>query len=111
MIHPAPLPSPDLLELHARLDKLERMLERALAPAVAQREFMTAKEAAAHLGIALSTLWKMSSARVLPYHKSGRLLRFAKADLDRYLESRRRPSREEIESAAVATAMKIIGSR
>ena len=102
---------PALQVLHMRLDKLEELLERALAPAIAQREMLSAQEAATYLGLSLSTIWKMSSARVLPYHKTGKLLRFAKKDLDAYLESRRRPSREEIESRAIAQAMQIIDGR
>lgn len=108
MIHPAPLPSPDLLELHARLDRLEKMLEKALSSIPAGQDMLSTDQAAVFLGLSKSTVWKLSCARILPYHKSGKLNRYKLADLTAYLEGRRRPSREEIEARGIAQAMRIL---
>lgn len=50
---------------------------------------MTVDEAALYLRIPKSSLYKGTSAGLIPHRKMGRLLRFDKADLDEYLKSKK----------------------
>ena len=55
-----------------------------------QKEFLTAKEAAAFLGYKVSYLYKLIMWRKLPYFKVGKGVRFKQEDLVNYLTMDRR---------------------
>jgi excisionase family DNA binding protein len=55
------------------------------------KEIMTAKEAAEYLRIPLSSLYKLTHFRKIPFIKCGRLLRFRRTKLDLWLASREVP--------------------
>ena len=54
------------------------------------RELLTRKEAAAYLGISEQTLavWKCTGRYNLPCVKTGRLVKYRKADLDAFITKR-----------------------
>jgi len=60
------------------------------AQAQGQAELLSRKEAAAYLGVGVQTLaiWKSAKRYDLPVIKVGRLARYRKEDLDRFLENR-----------------------
>ena len=55
-----------------------------------QSELMSRKEAAAYLGLAEQTLaiWKTTGRYNLPVIKVGRLVKYRKSDLDRFITTR-----------------------
>ena len=55
-------------------------------------DLMTAEEAAGYIGVAVQTLsvWRLNGRYNLPYKKVGRLIRYSRRDLDRWLTSRTR---------------------
>ena len=55
-----------------------------------QKEFLTAKEAAAFLGYKVSYLYKLIMWRKLPHYKVGKGVRFKREDLVNYLTAERR---------------------
>jgi excisionase family DNA binding protein len=63
-----------------------------LAPAIGPRnpDLLTREEAAAYLGVKYQTLcvWQSTRRYDVPLVKVGRLVRYKKSDLDRWLESR-----------------------
>ncbi|MBX2938445.1 MAG: helix-turn-helix domain-containing protein [Ferruginibacter sp.] len=59
---------------------------------------LNSKEAAKYLKISVSTLYKLTIRRVIPYTKpGGKLKYFEKSKLEAYLSSRGFPTRMEIE--------------
>lgn len=54
-------------------------------------EYVSASEAAAHIGIQPQTLavWRITGRYGIPFFKVGRTVRYRKSDLDAWLESRR----------------------
>ena len=57
---------------------------------VASSALMTSEEAAAYIGVKPQTIsvWRTAGRYALPFVKVGRLVRYRKADLDRWLASR-----------------------
>lgn len=67
-----------------------------------EKTLMTSQEAADYLGIKRSYLYKMTMRRVIPYFKpGGKIIFFAKEDLDQWLTSVRVSSQSEIEAQAM----------
>lgn len=61
----------------------------------------TPKEAAHYMGISQSTLYKLTSAGILPFSKpNGKLIYFSKTGLDEWLLSKTSKSNEQKESEA-----------
>ena len=63
---------------------------------------MTEAEAAEHLGVKRGTLsvWRCVRRHNLPYMKVGRLVRYSRADLDQWLDERRKSGGEVAVAAA-----------
>jgi excisionase family DNA binding protein len=62
---------------------------------------LSAQETATYLGLSVSTVYKYSHGRVIPFYKpNGRDIYFKKSDLDSFLESKRYSSQDEIEAFA-----------
>ena len=59
------------------------------------RELLTVKEAAEYLGTSERFPRRLVEQRAVPVYKVGRFVRFDRADLDAYLESRVRAARED----------------
>lgn len=68
---------------------------------IEKRQIMTSSEAAEYLGIKRSYLYKMTMRKVIPYFKpGGKMVFFAKEDLDRWLTNSRISSQAEIDEEA-----------
>ncbi len=52
---------------------------------------LTAEQAADYLQISLATLYEKTSNRKIPHNKVGKLLRFRKSELDRWIETKSVP--------------------
>lgn len=64
-----------------RLDAIEKLLTQ-------QKTVFTLEEAAKYLDISSSTLYKMTSAGILPFSKpNGKLIYFSKSSLDKWMLS------------------------
>jgi excisionase family DNA binding protein len=84
----------DLIQIDTRLEAIEKALSE-------NKTVFTPKEAAKYIGISQSTLYKMTSAGILPFSKpNGKLIYFSKAGLDRWLLSNGTKSGEQKESEA-----------
>lgn len=73
-----------------------------------QKEFLTTKEAATYLGMALSYLYKMTSRKSIPFYTpTGKKIYFKKSELDEWMNSSRVATNEEVESMAQSS---LVGS-
>jgi excisionase family DNA binding protein len=54
------------------------------------REFLTIDELSEYLAIKRSTLYSMVESGLLPHYRIGRLIRFKRDDVDRWMESHRK---------------------
>lgn len=75
------------------------------------KEVLTAKEAANYMGISLSTLYKLTSAKKITYYvgKGGKLLYFALQDIIGFMAYCRVASDSEIEQTANQMLRKGVG--
>lgn len=81
-----------------RLDRIENLLANKVTD-----KPLSLREAAAYLGLAVSTVYKMTSSGAVRFSKpNGKRVFFAKADLDKYLAKNPITPIDEIESLAVA---------
>ena len=60
-------------------------------PNASPEPWLTAAEAARHLGYAIGTLYNKCSAREIPHRKVGRALRFKRSELDAWVEAQSAP--------------------
>lgn len=76
-----------------------------------QKQVLTAKEAAAYMGISLSTLYKLTSAKKITYFigKGGKMLYFALQDVIAFMTYCRVASDSEIEETANQMIRKGVG--
>lgn len=86
----------DLLEINNRLQAIEKALTE-------NKTIFTPEEAARYLAISKSTLYKFTSAGIIPFSKpNGKLIYFEKVALDNWILSN--PSKSnEIKEAEAAT--------
>lgn len=71
-----------------------------------EKEFLTTKEAAAYLGMALSYLYKMTAKKSIPFYTpTGKKIYFKKSELDEWMNSSRVATNEEVEIMAQNTAV------
>jgi excisionase family DNA binding protein len=68
------------------VNNIEHGLEYAM-PDDVRTPWMTPREAAAYLGISISTLRNWTSARYVPFAKRGRVVRYRREVLDDWLAS------------------------
>ena len=54
------------------------------------KEFLTTDELSEYLNLKRSTVYSMAESGELPHYKIGRLIRFRKSDVDRWIEDHRR---------------------
>ena len=103
----------DLSELGEVVNQLKVLMTQLhvvyKADARERREYLNAREAADYLGVALSTIHKMSMAKTIPAYKpcaiggrGGRILMFAREDLDNWIKGSplEVQSRQEIQEKA-----------
>ena len=83
-----------IADLQKRVETLEDMLE-------AGKEVLTVEEAAKFMGMARSSLYKMTSDQTIPFYRpNGKMIFFEKTDLISWIRKNRVSSREEIEEEA-----------
>jgi excisionase family DNA binding protein len=81
-----------------RLDSLEKGY---MGQVLASKRILTAEEGAQFLDIAVSYLYKLTSAGVLPYSKpAGKKIYFLREDLERWVMGARMPGAAERKEAA-----------
>ena len=83
-----------IADLQKRVETLEDMLE-------AGKEVLTVDEAAKFMGMARSSLYKMTSDQTIPFYRpNGKMIFFEKSDILSWIRKNRVSSREEIEEEA-----------
>ena len=83
-----------IADLQKRVETLEDMLE-------AGKEALTVEEAAKFMGMARSSLYKMTSDQTIPFYRpNGKMIFFEKSDILSWIRKNRVSSREEIEEEA-----------
>jgi prophage regulatory protein len=83
-----------LTQIDVRLGRIEKLLFES-------KSIYSADEAAKYLGLAKSTLYKMTCAGSIKFSKpGGKKIYFAKVDLDTYLLSVSSASPEQLEASA-----------
>lgn len=66
-----------------------------------QKEFLTANEASAYLGMNRDYLYKLTSKKAIPYYSpTGRHILFKKSELDAWIMDHRVPTYAELTSVA-----------
>ena len=76
-------------------------LEQLTEAVLHTKTVFTAPEAAKYMGIALSTLYKMTSAGIIPFSKpNNKMIYLSKENLDSWLMSKPRIGKEKREIAA-----------
>lgn len=85
------------MEHHLIQRELSEIKEYLLCQMSLQKEILNFQEAAAFLGISKSSLYKMTSARRIPFYvPSGKLLYFKKRELEVWLLQNRQGTKGEI---------------
>ncbi|MBS1562542.1 MAG: helix-turn-helix domain-containing protein [Bacteroidetes bacterium] len=90
-------------------DELQSLIRDAVRAEIAQqKEHYTVDEAAVYLGMSVSRLYQISSIQnpVIPSVQVGRMKRFLRKDLDRYLQANTRRSVGDAKSDAAARSMR-----
>ena len=83
-----------IADLQKRVETLEDMLD-------AGKEVLTVEEAAKFMGMARSSLYKMTSDQTIPFYRpNGKMIFFEKSDILSWIRKNRVSSREEIEEEA-----------
>lgn len=71
------------------------------------KEVLTSDEAAQYMGVSKSTLYKWTMGRVVPHYKpQGKLCFFNRLELEKWLQSNRVSTNEELNDEALAYCMK-----
>ena len=78
--------------------KASRKTETVIIPAV--NEIFNISQAADYLGLAKSTLYKMTSCRLIPHAKTGKRIYLKRIELDEWITKHKIKTREEIELEA-----------
>ena len=83
-----------IADLQKRVEALEDMLD-------AGKEVLTVEEAAKFMGMARSSLYKMTSDQAIPFYRpNGKMIFFEKTDILSWIRKNRVSSREEIDEQA-----------
>ena len=83
-----------IADLQKRVETLEDMLD-------AGKEVLTVEEAAKFMGMARSSLYKMTSDQTIPFYRpNGKMIFFEKSDILSWIRKNRVSSREENEEEA-----------
>lgn len=74
---------------------------------LAAKPILTMKEAALFMGVTMANLYKLVSAKKIPYYKSagGKLTYFKRTELEEWLTSVRVATDEELETQAVSRSL------
>lgn len=84
-----------------KYDKIIEKLDNLEAVFIQQKTVLNMEEVAAYTGLSLSCLYKKTSTGGIPCYKpNGKHIYFNKNEIDKWLLSNRKATREEIETAA-----------
>jgi excisionase family DNA binding protein len=83
-----------LLEMMLRINRLEEMVGQNN---LMKKDILNAPEATQFLGIKRSTLYKLTSTKVISFFKRGKMLYFKRTELEKYLTEIRVMSNRELE--------------
>lgn len=82
-------------ELQKRMEAIENILDNG-------KEVLTVEEAAKFMGVARSSLYKMTSDQVIPFYRpNGKMIYFEKSEILAWIRRNRQSSKAEIEEAAL----------
>ena len=86
--------SKQVAEMQGRIDSLENILNQG-------KDVLTLEEAAKFMGIARSSLYKLTHEQLIPFFKpNGKMVFFEKADLVAWMKQNRVSSKKEIATEA-----------
>ena len=75
--------------------------------AIWQKPILTAKEMANYMGIALSTLYKMTHQNIIPFSKpNGKMIFFDRVEVENWMRSNRYSTQEEAKQQAFSYCKK-----
>ena len=87
-----------------RLNTIENLLRTTKrndpTPSVPVNEILNMSQAADYLGLAKSTIYKLTSSRLIPHCKIGNKIAFKRSDLNEWITKGKVKTREEIEQEA-----------
>lgn len=87
-------PSCTLAEINSKLDLL-------MAAVISSKQVLSVEEASAYTGLAVSYLYKLTSAQQIPHYKPrGKMLSFDRLELEAWMKQNRVATTSEIEAKA-----------
>lgn len=84
-----------LSAIYTKLEDIERRMGKP-----ASSNLMSVQETASYLGIGMSKMYELVGKSEIPYVLVGKVKRFRKVDLDRYLDRRSEKSTEQLNMLA-----------
>ncbi len=97
----APVPSKSYKELQEKIEKLTARVESLENVIIEGKPVLNTEEAAIFLGIAKSSLYKMTHEHIIPFYRpNGKIILFEKEELLKWMRSCRVASEKEIDEAA-----------
>jgi excisionase family DNA binding protein len=88
-------------ELKERMKAMENILDNG-------KEILTVEEAAKFMGIARSSLYKMTSDQLIPFYRpNGKMIYFEKSEILAWIRRNRQSSKTEIQEAAIMHEQKL----
>ena len=81
---------------HALDEAMSRYFLNYMANHPTEPDIYDIKAASQYLGLALSTIYTMTSRREIPHFKRGRHLMFKRSELDKWVEEGKRKTKREI---------------
>lgn len=88
------------IEIEKRLKRIEALV------ALASKEVLNTEEAAALIGISASRVYHLTSEKVIPHYKKGKMINFRKSELEKWMLGDRIPTQAETASEAVTYIVK-----
>jgi len=79
----------------AKLEDIRR------ATLIGSKDTLTLEECAMVTGYSIQSLYSFTSKRLIPHFKRGNYLYFSKQEIEKWLQSNRVPTQEELEQEAV----------
>ncbi len=91
----------EIEELQNRMKAMENILDNG-------KEILTVEEAAKFMGIARSSLYKMTSDQLIPFYRpNGKMIYFEKSEILAWIRRNRQSSKAEIQEAAIMHEQKL----
>lgn len=81
---------------------LEYSRQAANNTLLAAKTVLTIEDASRITGLTKSYLYKLTSAKLIPYYKQAKLIYFDKSEIERWMKQNRQATKAETEQAAIA---------